>query len=407
MRTGGLANAFIRARSAPSPTRRLAAVRAGVLLLAALAGVAGPGPGSATAHAQSQQPAFNVANLQKIKLPPGFTIRLFAQVPRARSMAVGSPMGVVFVGTRYDKVYAVVDRNRDGVADEVITIASGLKVPNGIAFKDGILYVAEQHRIIRFFAPEFDIERQFPPEVIFEGLPDKFAHGWRYAGVGPDNRLYVAVGAPCNICDPQGIEGSIIRMDLDGRNMQVYASGLRNSVGFDWHPVTGEMFITNNGADMLGDDIPPDTLLHAPRPGLYFGFPYVASAGADVVSPGYEGKKPPMEVTRAVLNFPAHAAALGIHFYRGSMFPPEYRRSAFVALHGSWNRSTPVGYEVVRVKFNDRGLPEGQEVFATGWLEGRYAWGRPVDIKELPDGSLLVSDDFAGVIYRITYEGPR
>ena len=363
--------------------------------------------GHAAAESQGGSPAFNTANLAKIKLPPGFKISLFAQVPRARSMAIGWPMGVVFVGTRYDKVYAVVDRNRDGVGDEVVTIASDLKAPNGVAFKDGILYVAEQHRISRYFAPEFDIERQFPPEVIFDRLPDKYAHGWRYIGIGPDNKLYVAVGSPCNICDPEGIEGSIIRMDLDGRNMEVYASGIRNSVGFDWHPVTGEFFFTNNGADMLGDDVPPDTLLHAPRPGLFFGFPYVASAGSDVVSPGYEGKKPPKPITPAVLNFQAHVAALGIHFYRGTMFPEEYRRSAFVALHGSWNRSTPVGYEVVRVKFDDKGQPVGQEVFATGWLEGRNAWGRPVDVKELPDGSLLVSDDFAGVIYRITYEGGR
>ncbi|MEW6048514.1 MAG: PQQ-dependent sugar dehydrogenase [Bacillota bacterium] len=360
---------------------------------------------AAFAEGQPAGPAFNQANLGKIKLPPGFKISVFAQVPRARSMAVGEPMGVVFVGTRYDKVYAVVDRNKDGIGDEVIAIASDLKVPNGIAFKGGVLYVAEQHRIIRFFAPEFDIERQFPPEVIFENLPDKFAHGWRYAAVGPDDRLYVAVGIPCNICDPQGIEGTIIRMDLDGKNMEVYASGVRNSVGMDWHPVTGEMFFTNNGADGLGDDVPPDTLLQAPRAGLYFGFPYVPTAGGETPTPGYEGKSPPQPVARAALNFQAHVAPLGIHFYRGSMFPEEYRNSAFVALHGSWNRSVPVGYEVLRIKFDQEGQPVSQEVFATGWLQGRSAWGRPVDIKELPDGSLLVSDDFAGVIYRITYEG--
>ncbi len=377
------------------------AVRWVAALLVAMVGMSG----AALAEGAAGGSGFNAANLAKISLPPGFKIQVFAEVPRARSMAVGEPMGVVFVGTRFDKLYAVVDRNRDGVGEEVVAIASDLKVPNGVAFKDGFLYVAEQHRVIRYAAPEFDIYRQFPPDVIFEGLPDKFAHGWRYAAVGPDRKLYVAVGIPCNICDPQGIEGTIIRMDLDGRNMEVYASGVRNSVGMDWHPVTGELFFTNNGADGLGDDEPPDTLLHAPRPGLYFGFPYVATAGGSSPSPGYEGRQPPQPITPAVMNFQAHVATLGIHFYRGNMFPEEYRNSAFIALHGSWNRSVPVGYEVVRVKFDDRGRPVSQEVFATGWLQGRSAWGRPVDVKELHDGSLLISDDFAGVIYRVTYEG--
>jgi glucose/arabinose dehydrogenase len=345
--------------------------------------------------------------LPQLKLPAGFKISVFAKVPNARSMAVSSPLGVVFVGTRYDTVYAVVDRDKDGVADEVIRFATGLKVPNGVDFKNGFLYVAEQHRILRYAAAEFDLYKPFPPDVIFDKLPDKPLHGWRYIRIGPDGKLYVAVGVPCNICDPEGYEGTVLRMNLDGSNPEVFLSGIRNIVGFDWHPKTGVFYATNNGADGMGDDVPPDTLIRADRPGLYFGFPYVATAGGKIPSPGYEGKTPPMPITPAVMEFQAHSAPLGIHFYRGKAFPEPYRSGAFVARHGSWNRSTPVGYDVLFLQFDAKGNPVKQQPFITGWLSGNGAWGRPVDIKELPDGSLLISDDFAGVIYRVTYTGKR
>ncbi len=341
------------------------------------------------------------ANLAKIKLPPGFRIDLYAEVPAARSMAIGKPMGVVFVGSRQEMVHAVIDRDKDRRADEVVKILDGLNVPNGMAFDAGFLYIAEQDKISKFAAPEFDIYKQFNLGPIYEGLPNEFLHGWRYIAIGPDRKLYVAVGAPCNICEPKGLEGTIIRMNLDGSGMEVYARGVRNSVGMDFHPKTGELFFTDNGADGLGDDEPPDELNHAPEPGMFFGYPYYA--GGATRSPDFKDKTPPKDSVMPVVEFGAHHAPLGIHFYRGKMFPEEYRGDAFVAQHGSWNRSVPAGYRIMRVRFDDQGRPTGKEVFAEGWLQGEEAWGRPVDIKELADGSLLVSDDFAGAIYRISY----
>jgi glucose/arabinose dehydrogenase len=265
------------------------------------------------------------ANLAKIKLPPGFKIGIYAEVPGARSMAVGKPMGVVFVGTRQESVFAVVDRDKDRTADEVIEAMKGMHVPNGIAFNAGFLFVAEQNRIGMYAAPEFDIYQQFRVATIHEGLPDEFLHGWRTLAIGPDKKLYVAVGAPCNICDVSDPAGTIMRMNLDGSGAEVYARGVRNSVGMDFHPKTGELFFTDNGGDGLGDEVPADELNHAPKAGMHFGYPY--HAGGKTVSPGYEDKKPAAEVTVPVIEFGAHHAALGIHFYKGSMFPAEYPRS--------------------------------------------------------------------------------
>lgn len=341
------------------------------------------------------------ANLAKIKLPPGFKIGVYAKVPQARSMALALPMGVLFVGTRQETVYAVIDRNKDRVADEVIPAIQDLNVPNGLAFHAGFLYVAEQTRIGQYAAPEFDIYNQFRVGTIYEGLPDEFLHGWRTLAVGPDDKLYVAVGAPCNICAVKDPEGTILRMNLDGSAAEVYARGVRNSVGMDFHPKTGELFFTDNGGDGLGDDQPPDELNHAPKPGMFFGYPYFA--GGDTPSPDFKGKTPPAEPVMPVVRFGAHGASLGIHFYRGEMLPAEYKGDAIVAQHGSWNRTEPFGYRLLRVRFDANGMPVSNEVFAEGWLQGGEAWGRPVDVKELPDGSLLVSDDYAGVIYRITY----
>ena len=340
-------------------------------------------------------------NLAKIKLPPGFKIGLYAEVPNARSMAVGKPMGVVFVGTRQSSVYAVVDRDKDRVADEVIEAIKDLKMPNGLAFHAGFLYIAEQHQISMYAAPEFDIRTQFLVGTIHDDLPDEFFHGWRYLAIGPDRKLYVTVGSPCNICDVEDPKGTILRMNLDGSDVEVFARGIRNSVGLDFHPKTGEVFFTDNGADDLGDDVPSDEFNHAPKAGLFFGFPYFV--GGTTESPDHAGKAPPAEPTVPVVEFSAHYAPLGVHFYDGGMFPDEYRGDAFVAQHGSWNRSEPAGYRIMRIRFDDQGKAMGKEVFAEGWLQGDEAWGRPVDIKMLGDGSLLVSDDYAGALYRISY----
>jgi len=340
------------------------------------------------------------AQLDRIKLPAGFKIDIFAQVPEARSMAVVPALNAVFVGNRKgDKVYVAIDADQDGKAEEVKTVASNLKSPNGIAWKDGYLYVGEQHRVIRIAAPDLKSIDGAKRDVVLEGLPDKSHHGWRYIGFDPKGQLYVTVGMACNICAATGLEGKIVRVD-DGKP-RIVASGHRNSVGLDWHPKTGQMFFTDNGADNMGDNVPPDELNVLTAEGQDFGFP--AYGGGESKTKEF-GAKATSDMVQPVAEFGAHVAALGIHFYRGDSFPQDYRTDAFVAQHGSWNRSTPDGYRVMRIKMSADGKVIGQEPFAEGWLQGRRAWGRPVDVKELPDGSLLVSDDAGGRIYRISYQ---
>jgi len=343
------------------------------------------------------------SDLARLRLPPGFSISVYAEVPGARSMAWAPTLGATIVGTRDSDVFAVFDPGSNGGAARVSRIATGLNVPNGIAVHDGWLYIAEQHRVIRYrptrAAPELRA-----PQVLFDRLPDRSHHGWRYAAVGPDRKLYVAVGAPCNICVVSGLEGTIVRMGLDGANPEVFASGIRNSVGLAFHPKTGDLFFTDNGGDGMGDDVPPDELNHAPRAGMNFGYPHYS--GGSAVSPGWRGRPAPAGATFPAIAFGAHVAALGVHFYRGTMLPTEYRGDAFVAQHGSWNRSIPDGYRVMRIRFDAAGLASRAEPFIEGWL-GRDGgvFGRPVDLEELPDGSLLLSDDHAGVLYRIAYTG--
>jgi len=343
------------------------------------------------------------STLADIKLPPGFKISVFAEVPKARSIVVGTPLTTIFIGSRHGTIHSLRDTNRDGVADEVRERASGLNVPNGLAYLNSILYVGEQNLISKWPVPaEFDTALPIKPLLpVFKDLPNEFLHGWRYMKFGPDGKLYVAVGAPCNICDVKGYEGTIIRMGPDGKNVEIVAKGVRNSVGMDFHPKTGVLFFTDNGADLMGDDIPPDELNQVTKIGQHYGFPYLG--GKSVKLTGYEKKTPPVETVPPVIEFQAHSANLGIHFYRGDMFPPEYKHDAFVAQHGSWNRTSPVGYRIMRVRFDSAGNAKSKEVFAEGWLKNGVASGRPVDINELPDGSLIVSDDYAGVIYRISY----
>ncbi len=339
--------------------------------------------------------------LNEIELPSGFTIDVYAEAPGARSLCT-APDGTVFVGTRErGVVYALRDVDGDGVAEMVRTIAAGLDSPNGVAFADGDLYVAEIRRVLRYPDILDDLDDPPTPEVFYGGLPDEPRHGWKYIAFGPDGRLYLPVGAPCNVCDPDEPYCCLLAIAPEGDSVGVYARGIRNTVGFAWHPETGELWFTDNGRDWLGDDTPPDELNHAPRRGLHFGFPYLH--GVDVRDPDYGDARPlDLEITPPALELGPHVAALGMLFHSGRSFPKGYAGDVFIAEHGSWNRSVPIGYRVMRVPFAD-GRPAGYEVFAEGWLRGSEAWGRPVDLLELTDGSLLVSDDRAGVVYRISH----
>jgi glucose/arabinose dehydrogenase len=343
--------------------------------------------------------------INKIKLPKGFSITLFADnVPDARSMALGQN-GTVFVGTRTNgNVYALQDADKDGKVDQPYIIASGLYSPNGVAYKEGTLYVAEINRIIRFENIDQRLKNPPKPSVVYGQFPKEKHHGWKYLRFGPDNRLYTAVGAPCNICEPEKeIFSSLVRLNTDGTGMEILARGIRNSVGFDWQPDTNLLYFTENGRDNLGDDVPPDELNKWNQKDQHFGYPYCH--GGDIPDPDYGKKKKCSQFNKPEWKFKAHMAPLGMRFYRGQKFPENYRQQLFVAQHGSWNRSTPHGYRIALLKFK-QGKVISEQVFAEGWLgkDGK-AIGRPVDILELPDGSLLVSDDHAGVIYRINYKG--
>lgn len=337
-----------------------------------------------------------------VDLPDGFRIELYAAVPEARSLVPVPELNAVFVGQRRgDRIHVIVDDDSDGRADRVGVLKSGLNSPNGIAWKDGYLYVAEQHRLIRYKGGTLDALAAAAPEVLYDRLPDDPWHGWRYAAFGPDGWLYVSIGAPCNICETAGLEGTVARFDPETWQPEIFASGVRNSVGLAFQPSTGELYFTDNGADNMGDDSPPDELNRASGPGQWFGFPYYG--GGDHRTPDFEGDPLPRKATYPAIAFGAHVASLGIGFYQGGMFPDDYTGDAFVAQHGSWNRTVPDGYRVVRIRFED-GVAAGYEFFATGFLqENGSAWGRPVDVQPLADGSLLVSDDRQDAVYRITY----
>jgi glucose/arabinose dehydrogenase len=337
-----------------------------------------------------------------ITLPPGFSIEIYAaNVPGARSMALGAK-GTLFVGTRDEgKVYAVIDRNGDNVADEVITIAGGLQMPNGVAFRNGSLYVAEVSRVLRYDNFEDRLKNPPRPVTVNASFPDKTHHGWKFIRFGPDGKLYVPVGAPCNVCEEQDPRfASIMRMDPDGSHLEIFAGGVRNTVGFDWHPRTGELWFTDNGRDWLGDNLPPDELNRAPRAGLHFGFPY--RYGRNIPDPEFGKKRSQDEFVPPEIELGPHVASLGMRFYTGAMFPESYRNQIFIAEHGSWNRSEPIGYRVTLVRLKEN-RAVSYESFAEGWLQQGNAWGRPVDLQVMPDGSMLVSDDKAGAIYRISY----
>lgn len=354
---------------------------------------------SATVPAKTNLPLYH------IKLPAGFKIDVFAEeVENARSLCL-SPSGTLFVGTR-DKgnVYALRDTDGDFHADEKYILAKGLNMPNGVAFRDGALYVAEVNRILKFDNIEANLANPPPYSVIFDQYPSDRSHGWKYIAFGPDGKLYVPIGAPCNICMSENeIYASITRISPSGRSFEIVQTGVRNTVGFTWHPVSKELWFTDNGRDMLGDDLPADELNHAQSDFLHFGYPFCHQG--DVPDPEFGKIRSCNEFTKPAQKLGPHVAALGLEFYTGNQFPQAYAKQIFIAEHGSWNRSNPIGYRVTLVRLDDYHRSISYETFAEGWLQDDGPWGRPVDIELLPDGSMLVSDDFGDAIYRIYYEG--
>lgn len=358
--------------------------------------------------------------LKRIELPDGFEIELYAIVPDARHMAVG-PQGIVtFVGTRKEEVWSVTDRNKDRVADEVKNFAPSLakSIPNGPCFTpDGFLVIAEQNRVLMYPAAEFFYESPdiavavvVPQGELVPPEEESFNHTARVCKFGPDGKLYISLGQPFNVTPRDKLElydglgiGGIIRMDRDGANREIYTHGVRNSVGHDFHPETGELWFTDNQVDGMGDDIPPGELNRQTEMGQHFGFPWYG--GGDVRTNDYKGEEVPVDVVMPAVETVAHAADLGMTFYTGNMFPEKYKNAIFSAQHGSWNRTTPVGARVMVTIIDDEGNAT-MEPFAEGWIDenGEYL-GRPVDVAQLRDGSILVSDDLAGAIYRISYEG--
>ncbi len=365
---------------------------------------------SCDSKAQSKQNNEYEALLERINLPEGFEISYYAtNVIDARSLARTEDGKTVFVSNRRRKnVYALTDTNGDMVADKVDTILTGWNSPNGIAYRNGDLYVAEINRIHRF--PSIMENLSDPKsEVIYDQYPTDGHHGWKFIAFGPDGKLYVPVGAPCNVCDKEEenpVYATITRMNPDGSNMEIYAKGVRNSVGFTWNPKTNNMWFTDNGRDLMGDDIPACELNFAPEAGMHFGFPYWHQG--DIADPEFGAKYPRNKFTEPAYKFEPHSAPLGLRFYEGNMFPAKYKNNILVAQHGSWNRSPDAGHIGYQLRFvqieNDKVVKS--EIFADGWLdtENNKGWGKPVDIMEMPDGSILVSDDVNHCIYRISYK---
>ncbi|MEZ5008291.1 MAG: PQQ-dependent sugar dehydrogenase [Chitinophagales bacterium] len=346
--------------------------------------------------------------MEDIQLPEGFKIHKYAEnIVNARSMVYSAELKTLFVGTRKsDKVYALKDLDGDNIIDKKYIIAEKMNMPNGVAIKNGDLYVAEVDKIWKFsnIGKNLDAyaEKSITPELIFDQFPSETHHGWKYIAFGPDGKLYVPVGAPCNICESDSIYTTITRMNDDGSNFEIIATGIRNTVGFDWDPANNDLWFTDNGRDWLGDDSPACELNHLIKEGQHFGYPYCHQG--DVLDPEFGKGKNCEDYTAPYQNLGPHVAPLGMEFYEDKMFPKEYKDAIFIAEHGSWNRSEKIGYRITMV---DRSKPVGERysTFANGWYKGNdNVSGRPVDLEWLPDGSLLVSDDFGDAIYRIYYE---
>lgn len=358
---------------------------------------------TATTNSTNLQALNSKYNTDKIKVPTGFKVDVYAEVPNARSMCWGAK-GTLFVGNRNeDNVYAVVDENKDGFAEKVYTIATNLNMPNGVAFKNGSLYVATVDKIYRYDNIEDKLANPPTAVLITDQYPNKTHHGWKFIAFGPDGKLYVPVGAPCNVCDEKdSVFATITRINPDGSNREIFAKGVRNSVGFTWHPETNEMWFTDNGRDMMGDDMPFCELNYAPEKGMHFGFPYVHQG--DVLDPKFGEGKQTKDYIAPALKVGPHVAPLGLRFYTGKQFPSSYKNKIFICEHGSWNRSKKAGYKVGIATLEGNKIVN-YEPFAEGFLQnGEKVIGRPVDCIVAEDGSLLVSDDYAGVIYKISYK---
>jgi glucose/arabinose dehydrogenase len=344
------------------------------------------------------------ADLSRLRLPAGFHIDLYAaDVPDARELALGAN-GTVFVGSQDDgKVRALIDADHDGRAERVVVVASGLEMPTGVAFHDGDLYIGAVSRILRLRAIESQLDAPPKPEVVTDKLPKETSHGWKFIGFGPDGRLYVPIGAPCNVCEPDKDHAKLISMKPDGSDWQDVAYGIRNSVGFDWQPATNELWFTDNGRDLMGDDMPSDELNHVTRRGEHFGFPYCHQG--DTLDPQFGKGKSCADYVPPVLKLGAHVASIGMRFYGGTMFPPEYRGAAIIAQHGSWNRTEKSGYRVMAVRL-DGARVLGYSPLIDGFERDEKVTGRPADVLVMPDGALLVADQFAGAVYRLSYAAP-
>lgn len=345
--------------------------------------------------------------LDQLKLPEGFEISVFADsIVNARSLC-HSPNGTLFVSTRSEgNVYALKDIDGDYKVDKRYTIFKGGNMPNGVAFKDGDLYIAEVNRILKITNIESKLDNPGTPSVVYDQYPTDKHHGWKYIAFGPDGKLYVPVGAPCNICESKDpIYASLTRINPDGTGMEVVQSGIRNSVGFDWHPMTKQLYFTDNGRDMMGDDVPECELNRAPMDKMHFGFPYCHQG--DTPDPEFGKLKKCEDFTLPIAKLGPHTAPLGMTFYMGDQFPSSYKNQIFIARHGSWNRSKKSGYDIVLATLNDDGSVKDTKPFITGWLDTNTddVWGRPVDLEILPDGSMLISDDYADVIYRVYFRG--
>jgi glucose/arabinose dehydrogenase len=343
--------------------------------------------------------------LDSLTLPAGFKINIYAKdVENARSICL-SPSNTLFVGNRdKDKVYALRDEDNDGFAEKKYIIYTGGHMPNGVAFKDGDLYIAEVNRILKIEDIESKLKNPGKPIVVYDKFPTIDHHGWKYIAFGPDGKLYVPVGAPCNICDDKdSIFNTITRMNADGSGLEIVADGVRNSVGFTWHPDTKQLWFTDNGRDMLGDDVPNCELNNVTKMKQHFGFPYCHEG--EILDPEFGKNKNCSDYVKPVAKIGPHTAPLGVEYYRNTAFPAMYNDVFFIAKHGSWNRKEKIGYDIDMVKVDVNGKLIDKKTFISGWLSKnkKDVWGRPVDLEVMKDGSLLISDDYANCIYRVTY----